>query len=62
MKKKEAKRHLSSKQKSQSIKYIRYASAPLLVLVVILAGKGLVSITREVHVLGAQTGPVLLAD
>lgn len=64
MKKKIAKK-LSTKTKrshSESIVYIRYISLGLVTIAIVLAGKGWVDATRQVHVLGVQTGSVLLAD
>lgn len=62
MKKKSAKKSTHNKHISQSLVYIRYASLALMAVAVVLAGKGFLSATSRIHVLGVQTGPVLLAD
>lgn len=49
------------KPQSSTFVYIHYISLALVAVAVVLAGKGLLSATSKIHVLGVQTGPVLLA-
>lgn len=62
MKKRPAKKHISSKKKSSSFIFIRYIALTVALFALVFGAKGFLSLSSKVHVLGAQTGPVLLAD
>lgn len=62
MKKRPAKKHISSKKKSSSFIFIRYIALTVALFALVFGTKGFLSLSSRVHVLGAQIGPVLLAD
>lgn len=63
MAKKVVKKKVSAKKRpSENIVIYKYVSVGFAALLVVFAGKALISGVSTVHVLGASTGPVLLAD
>lgn len=52
----------SKKKKTNSVLLIRYLSVTFVILFLILAGNIVNKATNKIHVLGASTGPILLAD